>query len=102
MALDRRINISGRRGNPANRKMSESLGRRAKTAYCVGEPADHAASQSPASSSVFWTGGYFMYAAQGGLMTPPSPRSRATLHQRTKSMTTPAEFGESQTSSFNS
>jgi hypothetical protein len=33
---------------------------------------------------------------------PPTPRSMASLAQRTASITTPAEFGESQTSSFSS
>src|SRR5918998_5236217 len=55
-----------------------------------------------ASSSWYCTGGDFMKYADGPRRGPPTPRSRATLAQRTASMMTPAELGESQTSSLSS
>ena len=39
-------------------------------------------------------------AEEGATIVPPRPRSSASLQQRMASMTTPALFGESQTSSF--
>ena len=40
--------------------------------------------------------------AEGPSSGPPTPRSRASFAHRTASMITPAEFGESQTSSLSS
>ena len=58
--------------------------------------------QAVASSSWNCTGGDFMKYAEGPTSGPPTPRSRASLAQRTASMITPAEFGESHTSSLSS
>lgn len=55
-----------------------------------------------ASSSVYCTGGVFMKYEAGAVMGPFSPRSSAIFAQRTASITTPAELGESHTSSFSS
>jgi hypothetical protein len=55
---------------------------------------------SRAASSENCTGGDFMKYALGPISGPPIPRSFASLAQRTASITTPAELGESQTSSF--
>src|SRR5207245_7502237 len=55
-----------------------------------------------ASSSWYCTGGDFMKYADGPSNGPPMPRSSATFAHRTASMITPAEFGESQTSSLSS
>src|SRR4029453_9909258 len=47
-------------------------------------------------------GGLFMKYADGPSNGPPTPRSWATLQQRRASMITPAELGESHTSSLSS
>ena len=59
-------------------------------------------------SSVFWratesgtcTGGDFIRYELGASSGPPMPWFSASLQQRTASVTMPAEFGESHTSSF--
>src|SRR4051812_45514305 len=55
---------------------------------------------SYASESEYWTGGDFMKYEEAELIGPPIPRSFAILAARTASMITPAELGESQTSSL--
>src|SRR5690242_6561779 len=55
-----------------------------------------------ACSSVYWTAGDFMKYAEGPSSSPPTPASFDSLAQRSASITTPAEFGESQTSNFSS
>ena len=55
-----------------------------------------------ASESLYCTGGDFMKYELGPSSAPPMPRSSASLMQRTASMTMPAEFGESCTSSLSS
>src|SRR5437016_839087 len=55
---------------------------------------------SRAWSSKYWTGGDFMKYDDADRIGPPMPRSRAIFAQRSASMMTPAEFGESQTSSL--
>src|SRR5918995_7036518 len=67
-----------------------------------GQPAMNASSPSRATSSCTWLGGDFMRYWQAGSTGPPMPRSRASLAQRTASMMTPAELGESCTSSLSS
>src|SRR5262249_22008253 len=57
---------------------------------------------SRASSSWYCTAGDFMKYAEGPVSGPPMPRSSASLQPRTASMITPAEFGESHTSSLSS
>ena len=47
-------------------------------------------------------GGLFMKYADGATSVPLSPRSRPSLRHRMASVMTPAEFGESQTSSLSS
>src|SRR5215212_804163 len=69
------------------------------------EPGHHPANSSTssrASSSRYWMGGLFMKYADGPSNGPPMPRSWATLQQRRASMMTPAELGESHTSSLSS
>ncbi|CAM5629565.1 hypothetical protein SGRIM128S_07594 [Streptomyces griseomycini] len=55
---------------------------------------------SRASSSKYCTGGDFMKYEDADRMGPPMPRSLAIFAARRASMMTPAEFGESQTSSL--
>ena len=62
----------------------------------------NASSASRASSSWTCTGGDFMKYWHAGVTGPPMPRSLATLAQRSASMITPAELGESCTSSLSS
>src|SRR5215510_9247882 len=57
---------------------------------------------SRATSSWTWVGGDFMKYWHAGSTGPPMPRSSASLAQRTASMMTPAELGESCTSSLSS
>ena len=61
-----------------------------------------ASTPSRAFSSWCCTGGDFMRYADGNSSAPPMPWSRASLARRTASMTMPAEFGESHTSSLSS
>src|SRR5687767_5922582 len=65
-------------------------------------PAMNDSTASRASSSGICWGGDFMKYDAGATIVPPSLRSSASFAQRIASMTTPALFGESQTSSFNS
>jgi len=65
-------------------------------------PAMNASTRSRATSSWIWRGGDFMKYAEGATIVPPRPRSSASRQQRMASMTTPALFGESHTSSFSS
>ncbi len=53
-----------------------------------------------AKSSPYCTGGDFMRYDETEVIGPPMPRSLAIFAARTASMITPAEFGESQTSSL--
>src|SRR5215211_1756482 len=62
----------------------------------------NSSTSSRASSSRYWMGGLFMKYADGPSNGPPMPRSWATLQQRRASMMTPAELGESHTSSLSS
>src|SRR5215213_6284998 len=55
---------------------------------------------SCASESAYCTGGDFMKYDDADRIGPPMPRSRAILAARTASMMTPAELGESHTSSL--
>jgi hypothetical protein len=55
---------------------------------------------SRASESRTWTGGDFMRYELGASSGPLIPLFSASLQQRTPSITMPAEFGESHTSSF--
>ena len=55
-----------------------------------------------ASASRYWIGGLFMKYEDAARSGPPMPRSIAILAARTASMMTPAEFGESHTSSLTS
>ena len=57
---------------------------------------------SRAASSLNCTGGDFMKYALGPMSGPATPRSIASLAARSASITMPAEFGESHTSSFSS
>ena len=57
---------------------------------------------SCASWSEYCSGGDFMKYDEADRIGPPMPRSRAIFAARTASMMTPAEFGESQTSSLSS
>ena len=54
------------------------------------------------SSERYCSGGDFIKEDEGEIKGPAMPRSIAILAQRTASMITPAELGESQTSSFSS
>ena len=65
-------------------------------------PTMNSSTMSYACESVYCTGGDFMKYADGPRMGPDNPRSFAILAHRIASMTTPAELGLSQTSSFNS
>ena len=65
-------------------------------------PRMNASTASRASWSLYCTGGDFMKYDDADRIGPPIPRSRAIFAARTASMMTPAEFGESQTSSLNS
>ena len=62
----------------------------------------YSSTPSRARSSGIWRGGDFMKYADGATIVPPRPLSSASLQQRIASMTTPALFGESQTSSLTS
>jgi hypothetical protein len=53
-----------------------------------------------AASSLYCSGGDFMKYDAADSSGPPMPRSWAILAARMASMITPAEFGESQTSSL--
>src|SRR6185436_1178243 len=55
---------------------------------------------SRACESGTWTGGDFIRYELGASSGPPTPWFNASLQQRTASVTMPAEFGESQTSSL--
>ena len=57
---------------------------------------------SRASSSRICFGGDFIRYELGASSAPATPLFSASLASRTASMTMPAEFGESQTSSFSS
>src|ERR687895_2859298 len=57
---------------------------------------------SRATESAYCTGGDFMKYELGAMRGPPTLRSSASLAHLTASMTTPAEFGESHTSSLSS
>src|SRR5664279_938066 len=63
-------------------------------------PAMNFSTLSRASSSGYCTGGDFMKYDDADSTGPPTPRSLAILAARTASMITPAEFGESHTSSL--
>src|SRR3954468_18398196 len=57
---------------------------------------------SRACESGTCTGGDFMRYEDGPVRVPPTPLLSASLQQRTASVTIPAEFGESHTSSLSS
>ena len=59
-----------------------------------------ASSLARAMSSGYCSGGDFMKYEAADRIGPPIPRSLAILAARSASMMTPAEFGESQTSSL--
>ena len=59
-----------------------------------------ASTASFASWSLYCSGGLFMKYELALRIGPPMPRSLAIFAARTASMMTPAEFGESQTSSL--
>ena len=65
-------------------------------------PAMKASTMSRASESEYWIGGDFIKYDDGAISAPPIPLSRANLQHLSASMTIPAEFGESQTSSLRS
>src|SRR6185369_13832680 len=65
-------------------------------------PRMNSSTMSCAASSENCTGGDFMKYALGPISGPETPRSIASRAQRIASITMPAEFGESQTSSFSS
>ena len=68
----------------------------------LSSPRMNASTRSRAMSSWIWMGGLFMKYDDGPTSVPVSPRSRPSFRQRTASMTTPALFGLSQTSSLSS
>src|ERR1700740_2193659 len=65
-------------------------------------PAIKASVRSCATESVYCTGGDFIKYDDGASRAPAIFRSRPSLQQRIASITTPAELGENQTSSFSS
>ena len=67
-------------------------------AYCL----MNCSTASYASSSAICFGGDFIRYALGPSSAPPTPLFSASFASRTASMTIPAEFGESQTSSLSS
>ena len=60
----------------------------------------NSSTMSRATGSGCCSGGDFIRYAEAPVIGPPRPWFSASLQQRTASMTMPAEFGESQTSSF--
>src|SRR4051812_22810217 len=65
--------------------------------YLSRSPAMNASSLARAMSSAYCSGGDFMKYDAADSSGPPMPRSRAIFAQRSASMMTPAELGESQT-----
>src|SRR5215469_9242411 len=81
-------------------RWADSLLVQALGAYRASSPRMNFSTASRASSSLYCSGGDFMKYDAAETTGPPMPRSLAIFAARTASMITPAEFGESQTSSL--
>ena len=93
------------RPSPSDRPAGEACvpgGFSVPTSVSESSPLMKASTRSRPTSSGIWWGGLFMKYADGATSVPLSPRSSPSLRQRIASVMTPAELGESQTSSFSS